>query len=337
MSVVAADHRPRFRVALTSVAVVLSLLLTATASSCTRTESNNTVEFWRSQSPTLQGKTRLKVGIETDQPLMGLRDEKTQQYTGFDVEIAQMIVEGLGYQIEYVPVTWPERQSALQEGLVDLVVSSFSMTPARAEIVGFAGPYLAVRQQVLVPTERATEIKTVADLKKVRLCTVNSSTSKERLIREGFTNLDLRATNGECFDAMLRNETDAYSTDATILAGYADKYKGKFVLVDMGWDGSEELGIGMPHGDPWLAGLVKDILLESYKLKGNSRWQVAYNRNLAPVLGAKPQPHPEVPADTPDLIDVTDKVSPRALGLLRGAGRPLGWMPRRRGRARGHR
>jgi glutamate transport system substrate-binding protein len=335
MSVVVSDRRSRLRVVLTSVAVGLSLMLMATASSCEK-RPDTSVGYWRSQSPTLQGKTKLKVGVHADEPLMGFRDEKTGRYTGFDIEIAQMIVEGLGYQIEYVQVTTPERQSALQEGSADLVVASFSMTPARAEIVDFAGPYLAVRQQVMIPVGKSAEIKTVADLKKHRVCAPNSSTSEERLIREGFTDLDVRATNRECVEAMLAGQIDAVSTDATILAGFADLYAGKFVVIDMGWDVSEELGIGVPKNDPWLAGLVKDVLWENYKAGRGSRWQVAYDRNLAPVLGARTQPPPQVPASAPDLIDITDKTSPRAIAPLPGSRAVPGLAARRRRHTRVH-
>jgi glutamate transport system substrate-binding protein len=335
MSVVITGRRSRVRLVLTSVAVGLSLILTATASSCMGKEPNNTVEFWRSQSSTLQGKTKLRVGVKTDEPLMGFRDPKTAQYTGFDVEIAQVIVDGLGYQIEYVPVTTPGRQSALQEGSVDLVVASFSVTKAREEVVGFAGPYLFVRQRVMIPAAKKDEIKTPADLKKHRVCTLNSSTSEKRLIEEGFSDLDVRETNSECVAAVLAGSDDAVSTDATILAGFADANPGQFVVIDMGWDVSEELAIGVPKNDPWLAGLVKDILLENHKLGRASRWQVAYDHNLARVLGQRTQPPPQVP-DSPDLIDITDKTSPRALAPFLGIAAPRGWRLRRRGHICGH-
>ncbi len=324
--------RHRLHVVATSVAVILSMAVAGAASSCVESESTNTVQYWRSQSPTLRGKTTLKVGVQGDQPLMGLRDPQTGQYNGFDIEIAKIIAEGLGYQIELTPVTTPQRQSALQEGAVQLVVASFSITEERKKVVAFAGPYLAVRQQVLIPAEKADTIKTVSDLKKHRVCVINSSTSKERLLREGFTNLDVRSTNRECIDAIQHDETDALSTDATILAGFMDMYKGKFVVVDMGWDVSEELGIGLPYGDTWLEGLVGDILVENYKQGKNSRWQVAYNRNLAPVLGAKTQP---VPKNAPDLMDITDRTSPRAVNLAAPKAPKDAVVRRVRGRVRG--
>ena len=85
---------------------------------------------------------RLTIGIPVDEPGIGMKDGDT--YTGFDVETATYVAAALG--VPAANITWVEaegddRQQLLQSGGADLIVSTFSITDERKQVVDFAGPY----------------------------------------------------------------------------------------------------------------------------------------------------------------------------------------------------
>jgi polar amino acid transport system substrate-binding protein len=111
---------------------------------------------------------KLIVAIDTTTPPYGFLDADLQP-TGFDIEVANRMGEALGVPVEFVTVTSPGRIPALLTKQVDMVVSIFSITPARAIQIDYSIPYAGQSAVVIAP--KATEIHSHADLvgKKVGL------------------------------------------------------------------------------------------------------------------------------------------------------------------------
>jgi polar amino acid transport system substrate-binding protein len=60
---------------------------------------------------------------------------------GYDIDVANLLAEDLGVELELVPVTSDNRIPFLQTGEVDLVISSMGANPERAKSVFFSIPY----------------------------------------------------------------------------------------------------------------------------------------------------------------------------------------------------
>ncbi|MEK8170768.1 transporter substrate-binding domain-containing protein [Streptomyces sp. M19] len=93
----------------------------------------------------------LIIGAKTDQP--GLSELKDGQWLGFDVAFARKVAAHLGFtasQVRFKKVSSENREPALQNGDVDLVVASYSIDDARKEKVAFAGPYYQAAQGMLM-------------------------------------------------------------------------------------------------------------------------------------------------------------------------------------------
>ena len=78
----------------------------------------------------------ITVGVKFDQPGLGFKDAASDIPTGFDVEIAKLLVADLGIDPESDSVTWEEtisdnREPYLEEGRVDLVLATYSITDER--------------------------------------------------------------------------------------------------------------------------------------------------------------------------------------------------------------
>lgn len=82
----------------------------------------------------------IKIAIPQDTPLFGT-ESADGAYEGYDVEVAQMLAEDLGVEVELVPVTSKNRIPYLTSGKVDLVISSMGVKPERALVINFSSAY----------------------------------------------------------------------------------------------------------------------------------------------------------------------------------------------------
>jgi glutamate transport system substrate-binding protein len=119
------------------------------------------------QMKTLADQGTINVGVKFDQPGLGFKGAADKVPSGFDVEMAKVLVAGLGIDPDSDKVKWVEtvsdsREPFLQGNKVDLVLASYSITDERRQVVGQAGPYLTTGQQVLVKED--SDVKGTADL-----------------------------------------------------------------------------------------------------------------------------------------------------------------------------
>ena len=161
------------------------------------------------------------VGVKYDQPGLGFKDASSDIPTGFDIEIAKLLVADLGIDPESDSVTWEEtisdnREPYLVEGRVDLVLATYSITDERREIVGQTGPYMLTGQQVLVAAD--SDITGIDDLKGEEVCSASGSTSLENVEAEGAIGAPAD-TYSQCAEDVLNGSVKAMSTDGSILLG----------------------------------------------------------------------------------------------------------------------
>ena len=83
----------------------------------------------------------IKIAVFSDKKPFGYVDEYGK-YQGYDVYFGNRIAKDLGVKVKYVPVEAAARVEVLETGKVDLVLANFTVTPARAEKVDFALPYM---------------------------------------------------------------------------------------------------------------------------------------------------------------------------------------------------
>ncbi|WP_026122758.1 glutamate ABC transporter substrate-binding protein [Nocardiopsis halotolerans] len=209
----------------------------------------------------------LTIGVKTDQPGLGL-EGADGDITGFDVDVALSIAEKLGFseeEVELTGITSAEREDRLVNGEVDMVVATYSITPARKTEVTFAGPYYVAKQDVLVRAEN-TDVQGVRDLEGLRVCQGEGSNSAAR-ITEGL-GIDVRKTEAPsysaCVDALREGDVDAVSTDNLILAGYLAENPDAFRFVNNPFT-DEKYGVGLPYGDVRACEAVNKAISEMYQ------------------------------------------------------------------------
>ncbi|MEV4474017.1 glutamate ABC transporter substrate-binding protein [Nonomuraea salmonea] len=204
----------------------------------------------------------LTVGTKFDQPMFGYKDPVSGRITGFDAEIARLIAKdltGSERNIRFVETVSRERENFITQGLVDLVVATYSITPARARLVSFTDPYYYAGQDLLVRAGDMT-INQVSDLKGKTVCTAKGSTSVERL-RSTVPEADLEIVDAYsiCVPALVSGRVDAISTDDTILLGLLAQHPDTLRMLGKPF-GREPYGIGIRKQDAafrdYLNGLI---------------------------------------------------------------------------------
>ena len=79
--------------------------------------------------------------------LFSLLNEKDGKIRGFDAGLAQLLTRyilGDSAKYQFTQVNSSTREQVLINDQVDMVFATYSITPARAEKISFAGPYLSL-------------------------------------------------------------------------------------------------------------------------------------------------------------------------------------------------
>lgn len=270
-------------------AVLLSLMVGLTAVGTVACGSGGTVQTPTTVSGAEQG-GKLTIGISFDQPGLGLRDGDT--YSGFDVITATYVAQALGVPKENI--TWQradpaDREKLLQDGDVDLVFSTYSITDDRKQKVDFAGPYFLAHQDLLV-RRNETDITGPDTLNGRVLCSVTGTTSSAHVTANFLGDIQLveKPRFSDCVEALAASEVDAVTTDDVILAGFAaqPEYKGKLKVVGKGFT-DEYYGVGIPKGDDDMVAKV-NAALEQYIADGS--WRAALDQTVGPSGYSIPSP-----------------------------------------------
>ncbi|TYL45378.1 transporter substrate-binding domain-containing protein [Nocardioides sp. BGMRC 2183] len=221
----------------------------------------------------------INVGVKYDQPGLGFKDAGSDIPTGFDVEIAKLLVADLCIDpedtdaVNYEETISDNREPYLESGRVDIVLASYSITDERRQIVGQTGPYMVTGQQVLVPAD--SDVESIADLKGEEVCSAAGSTSLENVNKEGAVGVPAE-TYGQCAEDVVNGTVPAMSTDGSILLGLAAQYDGELKVV--GEEFSEErIGVGYSKDLPEMCEWINGVLEESFE---NGDWEDAFNATL---------------------------------------------------------
>jgi glutamate transport system substrate-binding protein len=228
----------------------------------------------------------ITIGVKYDQPGIGFKGATDDMPKGFDPEIGKILAGSLGIAPE--DITWKEtisdnREPFLQEGEVDLVIASYSITDERRQVVGQAGPYYVTGQQLLVGSD--SDIETLEDVKGKEVCSVTGSTSLDNIKAEGAKPRGFD-TYSECVDQVLSGTVDAMTTDGAILLGYAAEHPDELKVVVEPFS-EERYGVGYSKDKPEMCQWIVDTLK---KAEDDGKWADAFEATLGQSGVDTPEP-----------------------------------------------
>ena len=204
----------------------------------------------------------LRVGVKQDLPNFGYRDPKSNKYTGMEVEIAKKVAAELGVDIEFTPVTAQTRGALLDNGQLDMVIATFTITEERKELYNFTTPYYTDAVGFLVRKDSKIQSSWEA-LDGLTIGVTQGSIQwglLEEIAAEKGIELNFRelGSNSEVVVALAAHRVDAFSIDQSILSAFLGKTN---ELLDLQYQPSE-YGIVTKKSNTDLAtyldGLVQD-------------------------------------------------------------------------------
>ncbi len=234
---------------------------------------------------------KLIAGVKQDVLLFGYLNPRTNQIEGFDIDVVKEIAKALfngdasASRVEFKPVTSAQRIPALQEGSVDIVAATMTITDERKQQIDFSDVYYSAGQRLLVKKDStATKIQDLDKADKT-ICAAKGSTSEQNITKFAPTAQKLLFDGyAECLTALQQGRTDAISTDDVILAGLAEQDPNTKLVGDKFTD--EPYGLGIAKTSTGFTEFVNGVVRQ---MKTNGRWKAIYQQWLG-KFGPVPEP-----------------------------------------------
>lgn len=217
-------------------------------------------------------------GVKNDTKLFGLKNPATGEIEGFDVDIAKAITEiilGDPEKVELVEVTSKTRIPMLNNGEIDGIIATMTITEERKEQVDFSEVYFEAGQSLLV--KKGSPIQSIDDItNSTKVIAVKGSTSAQN-IREAAPEAQVLEFENyaEAFTALKAGQGDTLTTDNSILYGMASDDNNYEVVGGTFTD--EPYGIAVKKGEAEFLQAINDALAE---LKESGKYDEILNKWL---------------------------------------------------------
>ncbi len=232
----------------------------------------------------IQERGEITIGVKFDVPPFGFKNPQTDEVEGFDVDMGRIIAEELGVEPKFVEAISDNRIPFLQQGEVDLILSTMTINQERDLEIEFSEPYYIARGRILVPQD--SDIKGLEDLAGKRVCTALGSTYEETIRTEApDADLKLVDTYSECLELLQNGAIDAISTDDVILTGMIIQDDTLQIVGDELT--TEPYGAGIKEGDKEFQSFVSDTLEAAQE---DGRWDEIYQEWVGQYVDKPAQP-----------------------------------------------
>ncbi|MDN6654991.1 MAG: transporter substrate-binding domain-containing protein, partial [Bifidobacterium crudilactis] len=175
----------------------------------------------------------LKVGGTKTSTLFSLQSTSDNQVRGFDAGLSQLLAKYIigKSNTELTVVDSSTRESVLQNGTVNSVFATYSITDERKQKIDFAGPYYVSQQAILVK-KSTNDISGVKDLDGKKVGVQAGSTGPD-VVKENAPKATVQEfqTDDEITQALRQGRIDAYVVDQTLLLGDVVKNPNDFKIV----------------------------------------------------------------------------------------------------------
>lgn len=248
----------------------------------------------------IKDKDQLVRGGTVANQVFSLASTTGGQPTGFDAGLTQLLAkyilgEGGEEKVDYVDTTVETRETMVQNGTVDCVIATYSITPERLEVINFAGPYYLSGTSIQVRAEDAESISGPEDLTGLNLVTQSNSTGIQA-IEENVTDPGEVTTlpdNESCVAALKQGRADAYVLDQGVLLGNSAADPEVVVVGEPFVD--DPYGVGLSQDSEDALDFVNAFLQE---LIDSGTWEALWSATIGEVVDGE-APEPPVPGELP--------------------------------------
>ena len=223
----------------------------------------------------------IRIAVFSDKKPFGYVDEYGK-YQGYDVYFAERLAKDLGVKVKYVPVEAAARVEVLETGKVDIVLANFTVTPARAEKVDFALPYMKCALGV-VSNEK--DLITSPEQLEGKTLIVSKGTTAETFFTENYPKVNLLKFDqySEAYNALLDGRGAGLSKDNTEVLAWAIENPGFAVGIES-LGSLDTIAPAVTKGNKTLLDFINS---EIKNLAKENFFHADYEATLRPVYGEK--------------------------------------------------
>ena len=207
-------------------------------------------------------KGTLIVGM-TDFAPMDYKAEGSDEWIGFDADMAKAFAESLGVEVEFLEINWDNKALELENKGVDAVWNGMTLTDDVKALMATSDPYCLNGQVVVLPADVADQHQTAESLSGLSFAVENGSAGMEQAEAAGLDYVAMD-TQAKALMEVASGTSDAAIIDllmAGAMIGEGTSYPDLTYTVQLN---SEEYGVGFRKGSD---------LVDAF----NSFWKDAYD------------------------------------------------------------
>lgn len=213
-------------------------------------------------------RTTLTVGFDAEYPPFGYMDDNGE-YVGFDLDVAQLVCDNLGWELVKKPINWDSKDMELNSENIDCIWNGFTIN-GREDDYTWSEAYVNNAQVIVVAADSG--IETLEDLAGKNVVVQAASAALDVLNSEekaeltaSFASLTENPDYNTAFMNIDSGAADAVAVDIGV-AKYqlAEREEGKYVILEEEIQ-SEQYGIGFKLGNEELRDIVWAEVLKLYE------------------------------------------------------------------------
>ena len=200
----------------------------------------------------VQGKGTLVVGITYFAP-MDYKEEGSDEWIGFDADMAKAFAESLGVDVEFQEITWDYKVEELNSRAIDCVWNGMTLTDDVLAAMGTSNPYCTNYQTLVYPADRAAEFEGLTSLEGLNIAVESGSAGEDAAEALGATTVPVQAQSNALMEVSA-GTSDAAVIDVLMAAemtGEGTSYSGLVYSLNLNEAQdlpSEEYGVGFRQG-----------------------------------------------------------------------------------------
>lgn len=264
-----------------SLVTILGACSTTTAPSAS-TGTDGSAQSASSQLDQIKQRDKLIVGVKYDTKLFGLKDPASGNVEGFDVDMAHALAKSIlgdESKVELKEVTSKTRIPMLNNGDVDMVIATMTITDERKKEVDFSDVYFQAGQSLLV--KKGSPITGIQDVTADTTILAAKGATSIKNIEAKVPGVKVLEYDNyqDAFNALKAGQGDALTTDDAILYGMAAQDPNYEVVGEPFTD--EPYGIAVKKGQTALVEAINKGLTDM-KADGS------YNETYKKWIGKEP-------------------------------------------------
>ena len=161
-------------------ALILSIVMLGAFAGCAGKDKKDV-----SDSEYVKEKGKLVVGMTEFKP-MDYKENGSDEWIGFDADMAKAFAKSLGVEVEFVEINWDNKVFELKNKSVDCLWNGMTITEDIKKMTSPTAPYCNNAQVIVVPKDKADKYKTAEACKDLKFAVETGSAGEAAVKALGY-------------------------------------------------------------------------------------------------------------------------------------------------------